>query len=122
MVLRNPDVVPVPSGPTIISVPAVTVRSEISGMLLRNSNPLYGVRVFAYYAGENDLISSCVVEKDGKWKIDDLPTTALYDIRFMGRGTTPSDWLYDIQAYVIEEQFDITPPDNSMVAVGSMDD
>lgn len=122
MVVRNAPIVAVESGATIFSAPAVTVKSEISGVFMREGSPVIGARAYAYYAGEDDLIASAAVDKDGSWKIDTLPTTALYDIRFLGRDSSPADWLYNIQAYVMEEVFDVTPPDNSMVAVGGMEE
>ena len=112
MVVRSPEVVPIASGATLVSTPATTVLSEITGMLLRNQKPLAGSIAYAYMAGETTLIGSSTVDKNGMWTIDTLPTSGLYDVRFGGLDTSPTDWLYDIQAYVPEE-LDETPPDGT---------
>ena len=122
MAVYSPEIVPIQSGATLGSTPATTLKAEISGTLLRNGLPIAGAVAYAYYADEHVLIGSGVVGDDGKWLIKPLPTTAKYDIRFGGLDTTSDDWLYDIQAYVIEEQYDVTPPNQSVVSVVTLEE
>ena len=116
MAVSNITVAPLDSGATIQSAPQLTGQNEIRGVFLRDGEPIIGARAYAYYAGEEDLLSSAVVQIDGTWRIIELPTTALYDIRFLGRDASPSDWLYDVQAYIFEEAYDVTPPISSAAA------
>jgi len=112
----NQEAIPVVNtGASLNSSPVLTVRSKIEGTLMRNGRPLVGARAYSYFAGENELISTAVVQADGSWVIDDLPQTGLYDVQFLGRGASTADWLFDIQAFVAEE-LDETPPDGTIVS------